>query len=312
MAAIRHTPGRFRIVTDALNFPSDRYILYSAAAMSGCQVTTVPSTDGLTVSLDDLDGAIDESTALVMLTHTAFKSGFTYDMKEVTAMAHRRGALALWDVSHSVGAMPLGFNETDVDLGVGCAYKYLNGGPGAPAFLFVREELQNRLINPLSGWFSHEEQFTFSPDYRPASDIRRFLTGTPPVISLALIEPGVDLLLEAGMDRIRARSVRQSEYFIALWESQLASMGFTLKTPRAADMRGSHVTLGHTEGYRIDQALIRDMKVIPDFRTPDNLRFGITPLYTTFRELHAAIQALAHVVSSGIHLHYPNQPEGVT
>ncbi|MBM3263770.1 MAG: kynureninase [candidate division Zixibacteria bacterium] len=312
LAGARHLPNRKTLVTDALNFPSDLYILESVAALVGMSLRVVSSRDDIGVDMTDLATAIDDKTALVMLTHTVFKSGFTYDMTEVSALAHQHGALTLWDVSHSAGAIPVALNASKADLAVGCTYKYLNGGPGAPAFLFVRQGLQAQLDNPISGWFGHARPFDFATSYEAAGHIARFLTGTPPVVSLALSEPGIDLLLEAGMERLYTKSIRQSEYFIGLWETMLRSLGFTLNSPAEPHRRGSHVSLGHPEAYRIDQALIHDEGVIPDFRTPDNLRFGITPLYTTFVELHRAAEAMKKIVEERLYERYPVERAGVT
>lgn len=314
LAALGSSGDRNEIVTDALNFPSDRYILEAVVKLGppGSTVRVAPSDDGQTVSIAALEQLITERTALVALTHTAFKSGFTYDLAAITALAHRKGARILWDVSHSVGALPIDLSKAQADLAVGCGYKYLNGGPGAPAFMFVREDLQKTLDNPVSGWFSHRHQFTFAPDYEPAEGISRFLTGTPPVLSLALMEPGVDLILEAGMDAIRLKSVLQSNYFISLWEEILVPLGFTLDSPRDPGIRGSHVSLGHAEAYRIDQSLIQDRGIVPDFRPPSHLRFGITPLYTRFIELHSAIRALQEIVRDRLYERFSVQPTGVT
>jgi kynureninase len=195
---------------------------------------------------------------------------------------------------------------------VGCTYKYLNGGPGAPAFLYVRRDLQEILENPIAGWFGHQDPFGFAREYRPATGMRRFLTGTPPVVSLALIEPGVDLLLEAGLERVRAKSVQQSEYLIALWEALLAPLGYTLNSPRDPACRGSHVSLGHPEGLRINRALVDRMRVVPDFRYPDNIRLGICPLYTTHGDIHMAAMALRDVVVDHVFLEYSTEGKGVT
>jgi kynureninase len=197
--------------------------------------------------------------------------------------------------------LPVDLNGAAADLAVGCTYKYLNGGPGAPAFLYVRRDLQPALANPISGWIGRREPFNFALDYAPAPGIRRFLTGTPPILSLAAVEPGIDMLLEAGIDRLRERSVRLSEYLIGLWEAQLAPLGFRLNSPRDPARRGSHVSLGHDEGLRINLALIRDMKVLPDFRRPDNIRLGIAPLYNTFADLHAAVERLRAIVAGRLY-----------
>ena len=303
MAALMARPGRRTILTDDLNFPSDLYILQGMARLAGggYRVRVIPSADGIHGPADALTAAMDEDTALVTLSHTVFKSGYQYDMAAVTVAAQRAGALTLWDLSHSAGSVLVDLNSAAADLAVGCTYKYLNSGPGAPAFLYVRRDLQDALANPISGWIGQHDPFDFALDYAPAAGIRRFLTGTPPLLSLAAVEPGVDLLLEAGMDRLRERSVRLSEYFIALYEARLASLGFRLNSPREVARRGSHISLGHDEGLRINLSLIRDVKVLPDFRRPDNIRIGIVPLYNTFAELHEAVERLVTVVENRLY-----------
>jgi kynureninase len=301
LAALRTRPGRRTILTDDLNFPSDLYILQGIAQLVGGQVRVIPSTDGIHGPADALCAAIDDDTALVTLSHTTFKSGYVYDMAVVTAAAHRAGALTLWDLSHSAGAVPVNLNGAAADLAVGCTYKYLNGGPGAPAFLYVRRDLQTLLANPISGWIGRRDPFDFALDYAPAPGIRRFLTGTPPILSLSAVEPGIDMLLEAGLERLRERSLRLSEYLIALWEARLAPLGFRLNSPRDPARRGSHVSFGHDEGLRVNLALIRDMKVLPDFRRPDNIRLGIAPLYNTFADLHTAVERLRAVVAERLY-----------
>jgi len=306
LAALTARPDRHKIITDDLNFPSDVYVLQGAAKLAGrpCQIQVIPSPDGIHAPVDGLRAAIDDDTALVSLSHTAFKSSYTYDMTAITALAHDAGALILWDLSHSAGAVPCPLNAAQVDLAVGCTYKYLNGGPGAPAFLYVRRDLQELLHNPISGWMGQKDMFNFDLTYTPAPGLRRFFTGTPPILSVSAIEAGVDLLLEAGLDRLRAKSVQQTEYFIELWEELLASLGFTLNSPREANLRGSHISLGHPDGWRIDQALIHEMKVLPDFRKPDNIRFGITPLYTSFTDIYTAVERLHTVVVERLYEKY--------
>ncbi len=314
VAAVKARPGRRKIVTDDLNFPSDLYIFQGIAALLGedYRVQIVPSPDGIHGPVEALAAAIDAETALVSLSHTVFKSAYTYDMAAVTALAHDAGALALWDLSHAAGAVPVDLNGANADLAVGCTYKYLNGGPGSPAFLYVRRDLQEGLHNPISGWYGQAAPFDFGLDYQPAAGLRRMLTGTPPVLSLAGIEPGVDLLLEAGMDQLRAKSLQQSEYLIALHEELLRPLGFQLNSPRDAARRGSHISLGHPEGWRINRALIEQMQVLPDFRAPDNIRLGITPLYTTFGEIHRAALALRQVVGERLYEQYPPERPAVT
>jgi kynureninase len=256
--------------------------------------------------------AIDGETALVTLTHTAFKSGWVYDMPGVTDMAQRAGALMLWDLSHSVGAMPLALGAAGADLAVGCTYKYLNGGPGAPAFLYVRRDLQEQLLSPIWGWFGQRGQFDFGLTYAPGPGLQRFLAGTPTILALAPVEAALDLLLEAGIERVRAKSLRQTEYLIGLWEALLEPLGVTLNSPRDARVRGSHVSLGHPEGLRIDRALIEELRVIPDFRYPDNIRLGIAPLYTSFAEIHEGIARLRHAIVERLYEKYPAERPEVT
>lgn len=314
VAALWAQTGRTRIVSDDLNFPSDLYVLQGAAELLGRRhrLELARSPDGMYGPVDELLAKLDGDTALLTLSHTVFKSGYTYDMALLGAAARDCGALTLWDLSHSVGSVPIDLHAADADLAVGCCYKYLNGGPGAPAFLYVRRELQERLINPIAGWMGQHNLFGFDLDYSPAAGMRRFLTGTPPVISLALIEPGVELLLEAGMERLRAKSVRQSEYLIALWRELLAPLSFTLNSPREAARRGSHISLGHPQGLGIDLALIHEMGVLPDFRAPDNIRLGIAPIYNSFRDIHSATERMRQVVAEGRHEPYMRQAPAVT
>ena len=320
VAALQARPGRTQVVSDVFNFPSDLYILQSAIALLGQRhrLTLIPSTDTVAIAPEAVDTMVNQDTALLSLTHVAFKSAFMYDMAAVTAQAHAAGALMLWDLSHSTGAVPLDLNGAGVDLAVGCTYKYLNGGPGAPAFLYVRRDLQAQLHAPMWGWFGCQKPFDFAPDYVPADDLRRFLVGTPPVLSMHAITPALDIVLQAGVERLRAKSVRQTEYLIHLAEQWLLPLGFTLGSPRQAARRGSHVSLRHPEGYRINRALIEaqppaaDFKVIPDFRAPDNLRLGIAPLYTTYSEIHRAMARLRTIVQERLYERYPEERLAVT
>lgn len=316
VAALRYQgrQGRSQILTDDLNFPSDVSIMQSAVDLCGATSTLslVPSPDGIYGPVAALMQALSEQTALLALSHTVFKSGYTYDMSALTDAAHAQGALVLWDLSHSAGAVPLSLRASGVDLAVGCTYKYLNGGPGSPAFLYIRRALQEQLGNPLAGWMGQLDPFAFSLDYQPAAGLRRFLTGTPPILSLALIEPGVEMVLEAGIERLRARSEQQTAYLLALWEEELAPLGFTLHSPRETVYRGSHVSLGHVEGLRIDQALIQNMHVLPDFRAPDNLRLGLAPLYTSYQDIYHTVERLKRVVNEKLYQNYSNQPPSVT
>jgi kynureninase len=306
------------IVSDVLNFPSDLYILQGIIDLLGKDhhLKLISSADGITIAPEAVEAAIDDDTALVSLTHVAFKSAFMYDMARVTELAHQSGALMLWDLSHSVGAVPIDLNGCCVDLAVGCTYKYLNGGPGSPGFLYVRRDLQEQLNQPMWGWFAAEKPFAFELDFTPASDISRYRVGTPPMLAMKAVEPAIDILLEATMERLRAKSIKQTEYLILLAEEWLTPLGFTLGTPRQAEIRGSHVSLRHPEGYRISRALIESpppaIQVIPDFRMPDNIRFGITPLYTTFTEIYQALERIRIIVKDKIYEQYTNKQLAVT
>lgn len=310
-AAVAARQGRPKIVTDDLNFPTDVYILDGIAKRHGMSLDIVES-DGVHGPVDRIAEAIDADTALVSLSHTTFKSGYTYDIAEVTAVAHEVGALVLWDCSHSVGALPIDFGAAEVDLGIGCTYKYLNGGPGAPAFLYVRSDLQSELTNPITAWWGHAEPFSFDLEFQPVEGIRRFHAGTMPILSLAAVEAGIKGVSRAGIDEVRAKSVKLSHFLIEQWEIHLARNGFGLGSPREADRRGSHVSLSHVEAWPVTRAMIEAALVLPDFRAPDNVRLGLSPLYTTFTEVHTAIQRIKRIVESGAHTAFMNVTATVT
>jgi kynureninase len=300
MAALALRPGRSRIVTDTLNFPSDLYVLQGCAKLlgGGLKIVRIASRDGeVTPDLDELASAIDDNTSLVTLSHVTFKSGYLYDMQSVTEMAHRKGALVLWDLCHAVGAVPIALDACNADFAIGCTYKYLNGGPGSPAFLYVRKELQEQTSSPIWGWWGQKTPFAFELDYAPASGVNRFLSGSQPILSMLALEAALDPMLEAGMERIRRKSILLTEYLIYLADTILAPLGFTLGSPRNSDRRGSHVSLRHPEGYRINRALIEEMNVIPDFREPDNLRLGLAPLYTSFAEVWEGVERIRQVAA---------------
>jgi kynureninase len=311
LASLALRPGRTKIVTDNLNFPTDLYILDAVCRLAGpeYELLVVESADEIHGPIEGLNEAIDQQTALLSLSHTTFKSSYTYDPAAVTEIAHRAGALALLDCSHSVGAMPIELNRAGVDLAIGCSYKYVNGGPGGPAFLYIRHDLQDQMANPISGWMGHKNPFNFELNYEPTGGLRRFLSGTPPILALAAVEVGIDLLLEAGLERIRSKSLRQSEYLIELGDQLLAPHGYRLKSPRLAAHRGSHVTLGHDQAARIGRVLIEQMNVLPDFRPPDNIRLGIAPLYNSFVDIYNAISRLHAVVEERLYEQYPQEDQ---
>ena len=326
MAALALHPQRRRIVTDTLNFPSDLYVLQGVIqqlspstlheegrAWGRYHIVRIESQDGdVTPDLDALASAVDENTSLVTLSHVTFKSGYLYEMAAVTEMAHRKGALVLWDLCHSVGALPIELDACNADFAIGCTYKYLNGGPGSPAFLYVHRDLQEQALSPIWGWWGQKSPFAFDLDYTPAPGIKRFLAGSQPILSMLALEAALDLLLEAGMDRIRCKSVLLTEYLIYLADTLLAPLGFTLGSPRTPDRRGSHVSIRHPEGYRINRALIDEMNVIPDFREPDNIRLGLAPLYTTFGEVWEGVDRIRRVVEDRRFEIYPKERLTVT
>ena len=314
MAALTFRPEREKIISDELNFPSDLYILQGCTNLdkSPRQLQILASLDGVSVNEEALLDAIDEETALVSFSHVAFKSGYLYPVESIVKEAHRVGALVLLDLSHSVGVVPMELDRWEVDFAVGCTYKHLNGGPGAPAFLFVHRELIEKVRSPIWGWFGQEAPFRFELAYQPAGGIERFLVGTPPILSLLAIEPGLDLLEEAGVALVREKSQQLTRYLIGLFDVILAPLGFTLGTPREAEKRGSHVSIRHPEGYRINRALIEEMKVSPDFREPDTIRLGLAPLYTSFSEVWEAVNRIRLVVEANRHMRFSSERKAVT
>jgi kynureninase len=316
--ALKLNSDRPNIITDTLNFPSDIYLLQGLVKQFGerHKLVKVDSNNSISVDYEDIASQIDHHTSLVCLSHVVFKSAFMYDMEKITNLAHDNGALVLWDLSHSVGAVPLNLNDCGVDLAVGCTYKYINGGPGAPAFLYVREDLQEKIESPVWGWFGDENPFRFATDYEPAKGIRKFLTGTPPVLSLAAVEPAIDILLEAGIENIRSKSMAQTEYMFTLVRKWLLPLGFSIASPESANQRGSHITLKHPEAYRITMALIDpecdDRIVIPDFREPDNIRLGIAALYTNYEDVYRAILQIRNITENKLFENYSHKRNQVT
>ncbi|TQV80743.1 kynureninase [Denitrobaculum tricleocarpae] len=291
-AALRLRPDRRVILSDTGNFPTDLYVAQGLIELldKGHELRLVEPEKALE--------AIDDSVALVMLTQTDYRSGRRHNMAEITSKAHGVGALVLWDLAHSAGAFPVDLRGAKADFAVGCGYKYLNGGPGAPAFLFVAEQHQNQVRPPLSGWMGHEAPFQFDRDYRPAAGISRNLCGTPAILSMTALDAGLDILQKAGMTAIREKSVRMTELFIELMETHCADFGFELFSPRDPEIRGSQVSFRHQQGYPIMAALI-EQDVIGDFRAPDILRFGFTPLYLRYGDIWDAVQILRDIMTEG-------------
>jgi kynureninase len=286
-AALDLRPGRSVILTEEGNFPTDLYMAQGLTALLQRGHVLRPVLDAA--------AALNDQVAVLMLTHVNYRSGAMHDMAALTRAAHDVGALVLWDLSHSVGAVSLRLDADSVDLAVGCGYKYLNGGPGAPAFLHVARRLQGDLRLPLTGWLGHAEPFAFESVYRPAASIARAVVGTPPILSLAALEVGVDIALQAPMAAVRAKSQRLAEVFMALMQGE---QDFRLLTPREPTARGSQVSFAHPHGYAIMQALI-ERGVIGDFRAPDVLRFGLAPHFVRFVNVWDAVATLQDVMRDG-------------
>jgi kynureninase len=287
-AALQMRPGRKVILSEPGNFPTDLYMIAGLEAQ-GLATRRLAEREALAEALGD-------DVALLMLTHVHYKTGAMHDMAALTRAAHEAGALVLWDLSHSTGAVPVDLNGAGADFAVGCGYKYLCGGPGAPAFAFVAERHHAQLAQPLTGWFGHAAPFAFSDDYAPAPGITQLLCGTSPVLGLAALEVGVELIAEIGVERLYGKSQALSEFFLAA----LAQLGVTLElvSPAASDARGSQLSFRHPEAYAISQALIA-RGVIGDFRDPDVLRLGFAPAYLRFADMAAAARHLAEVLESG-------------
>ena len=314
-AALTLQPKKKRIITDTFNFPSDLYILQGINRLLGNnhEIIRIGASDNdITPDIAALERAINEDTALVTLSHVTFKSGYLYDMAHITDLAHRKGALVLWDLSHSAGAVPIELDTCNVDFAIGCTYKYLNGGPGAPAFLYVNKRIQNEVTSPIWGWWGQKDPFEFDLDYQPAPGVQRFLVGTAPILSMLAMEAALTPLLEAGMDALRAKSVLMTDYASYLTDHLLAPLGFSLGSPRDSARRGSHISIRHKEGYRINRAMIEELNVIPDFRAPDNIRLGFAPLYISFTDIWEGFDRIRKVVEEKRYEKYPKQKLKVT
>ncbi|MCB0103817.1 MAG: aminotransferase class V-fold PLP-dependent enzyme, partial [Anaerolineales bacterium] len=314
-SALTLQPTKTKIITDTFNFPSDLYILQGIKQTLGNkhEIVLIGSQDGdITPDLAALEAAIDENTALVTISHVVFKSGYMYDMQRITELAHKKGALVLWDLSHSVGSVPVHLDACNADFAIGCTYKYLNGGPGAPAFLYVNKKLQEKLSSPIWGWWGQKNPFDFDLDYQPAPGAQRFLVGTQPMISLLTMEAALEPLLQAGMDSLREKYILMTDFDSFLTESWLVPFGFSLGSPVDSAMRGSHISIRHPEGYRINRALIEEMNLIPDFRAPDNLRLGFAPIYLSFTDVWEGFDRIRRVMDEKRYEKYPKNKLAVT
>jgi kynureninase len=288
-AALRLRPERRVVVAERGSFPTDLYMLQGLASLLGRRIEL------RLVEADEVEAACDGEVALLVHNHVDYRSGRLHDMARLTAAAHAAGALALFDLAHSAGTMAVDLEGARVDLAVGCGYKYLNGGPGAPAFVYVARRWQDEIRQPLTGWFGHRQPFAFAPDYTPAPGVRRFLAGTPPILSLAALEVGVDGFAGVDLAAVRAKAIALGDLFIELVEGGGGGLGIELASPRAAARRGAQVAFRHPQGYAIVQALIA-RGVVGDFRAPDLLRFGFAPLYVRFVDVLEAARALVEVM----------------
>jgi kynureninase len=295
-AALRARPGRTAIVTDRDNFPTDRYVLEGLAAAHGLELRWLAADPIDGPSPADVERLLDADVALVALSHVNYRSAAIADMADITSLVHDAGALTLWDVSHSAGAVPVQLEASGADLALGCTYKYLNGGPGAPAFLYVRTARQGELHNPIQGWFGQRDQFAMGQGYDPVPGIGSWLTGTPPILGLAAAEEGVRLVAEAGMTAIRAKGIALTEFAIALHDAWLAPLGFELGTPRDPARRGAHTAVRRADARRLCRELI-NAGVITDFREPDSIRLGLSPLTTSFADTRTAIDRLRRLAA---------------
>ncbi len=325
-AALTLQPQKKRIITDTFNFPSDLYILQGIVQLlspspsgrgvrgeGNHEIIRIGASDNdITPDLAALEAAINADTALVTLSHVTFKSGYLYDMAHITELAHKKGALVLWDLSHSAGALPVELDKCNVDFAIGCTYKYLNGGPGAPAFLYVNRRIQSDVTSPIWGWWGQKDPFEFDLNFQPAPGVQQFLAGTAPMLSTIAMEEALTPMLEAGMDALRLKSILMTDYASYLTDELLAPWGFSLGSPRDSARRGSHISIRHEEGYRINRAMIEEMNVIPDFRAPDNLRLGFAPLYISFTDIWEGFDRILRVVVEKRYEKYPKQKLMVT
>jgi kynureninase len=303
-AAIEARPGRTTVVCDPSDFPTDRYVLDGLAQARGLTVRHLTA--------DQVEWGVDRDVAAVVLSVVDYRTGAVADVPAVTAAAHGAGALTVWDLSHAAGAIDVRLDDWGVDLAAGCTYKYLNAGPGAPAWLYVRRGLHDRLVPPVWGWFGQRDQFAMGQAFTPAAGIRRWLSGTPPILGLAAIDEAVAMLERAGIERVRAKGVALTTVAADLWARWLAPHGFALASPADAHQRGSHISLRHPEALRISRALREEASTVADFRPPDLLRIGLAPLTTRFAEVWDGFDRVRRVTETRAWERYDAAPEAVT
>jgi kynureninase len=310
VAALADTDRRV-VVVDEDNFPTDRYVMQVLAADRGLTLRPVRADIDGGITTDQVAAVLGPDVGLVVLSHVAYRSGGLADLEAITELAHRHGARVLWDLCHSAGSVPVPLRAAGADLAVGCTYKYLNGGPGAPAFLYVRRDLQERLRQPIAGWFGAADQFAMADGYEPADGIDRYLVGTPPVLAQYGVLEGVRIAAEAGIGPARDKGMALTDFAVELADGWLAPYGVALASPRDATRRGAHVSLHHPQAWQLCQAW-QDAGVIPDYRTPDRLRIGLAPLYTRFIDVYEAFRRLRQILAAGRYTSYPAEPARVT
>jgi kynureninase len=303
--------------TDILNFPTDLYVLEGLEKSFGIPSLKIISyKNEVEAEIEILKASIKNNPGIVCLSLVSYKSAYLYPIKQLNRWASKHHSIIVWDLSHAVGAVAIDHKETETMIALGCTYKYMNGGPGAPAFLYINEEWHSKLLNPIQGWFGHQRPFDFSKKYEAAKSIKRFASGTPAILSLLGMEAGIDITLEAGIKLLQEKSIQQSEAFIKEIIQQLVPLGFSIESPLDHCKRGSHVTISHYASWQICQALIagndEHPKIIPDFRPPHFIRFGITPLYTRFEEIKTVIQVLKEIVERKLYLNFPLEKLEVT
>ena len=296
-AAVDARPERSEIIADTENFPTDRFLLATIAAETGRRIRWIEPDPATGVQPAEVEALLCDRTALVLLSHVAYKSAYIADLPGITAAAHGAGALVLWDLCHSAGAVDVQLDAAQVDLAVGCSYKFLNGGPGAPAYGYVAQRLHEELTQPITGWMGSADPFTMGPDYQPAPGIRRFLSGTPPILAMIPIEDMLALIGRAGMPAIRSKSVLLTGFTIVVADQVLAPLGVDVASPREADVRGGHVTLEHDAMKAVVDELWR-RGVIPDFRPARGLRIGLSPLSTSFTEVATALAHIRQILTA--------------
>lgn len=305
------------LITDQLNFPTDLYVLQGfAKQIPNLTITFIEYGQEIQADLISLKRTIQKSPGIICLSLVTFKSAYYYPMKDLNKFAAKHGSIIIWDLSHAVGAVPIDFKESETKIALGCTYKYMNGGPGSPAFLYVEKKLHSLLENPIQGWFGHQNPFDFDPKYKAAKGLERFNNGTPPILSMQAVEAGIDITLDAGIKNIRAKSINQSELLMNAIKEELTSFDFMLQSPEDSTSRGSHIAVSHPYAWQICQALQKGdfdvPKIIPDYRPPNIIRLGITPLYTRFEDLWWVVNQLQKIVKSKAYLNFDQEKHNVT